>query len=251
MANSFTAMRANILQLLYSPQLLSCLIGAIIRIVYCIKYPVPVKDSYKYSLMFQSTNTEWWMSDNNPTPPLAIFLLNIPHSFFHYDFIRGGIVVNTVIGLLIICIFVKISLIIIPPKKIAFGVGLLGATHPTLIHYSCQPLRENTFLLFYALAAYNLLKYYKKETRTSIAMLYGGICIAAAVLCRHEGIELFLIYCLVIVFFSRQSWYSRLCQGVVLMFSTLLSFFLIGRIIKIPSSFFLQYIEKIAQKYLS
>lgn len=229
-------------------QIPACIVGLFFRVIYLLKYPVPVRDSYEYSLLFQSNSIKWELLENNPIPPLTLFLLNLPNSLFYCGFICGGIIVNIVLGVMIIFLFSKMAIAIIQSNIIALGIGLLVATHPTLIHYSCQPIRENSFLFFYSLSVISLITYCK--TRSYGHILFGGACAAATCLCRHEGFELILIYCLFILFLSKQFFFTRLQQVAVFFLSFSVSFCTILRIINYPSLFAVKYIESIVQKYI-
>ena len=87
-------------------------------------------------------------------------------------------------------------------------VGLVTSTHPTLIHYSCVLLRENTYLLFCIMSINLLILWYKRKKITYI--LLGGVTAALSFLCRYEGLEIGLIYVLIILFHFKVLKISRL-----------------------------------------
>ena len=99
---------------------------------------------------------------------------------------------NVVLGLGITILLVDLSARITHSNIIALCVGLIAATHPTLVHYSCQILRENSFILFGTLLWIIMLEYYKRGLLMYV--LLGGVISAMSFMCRLEGMEFVFVY---------------------------------------------------------
>jgi len=86
-------------------------LGFAIRIGYFFRFPVQSRDSYIYCELIK----EWNSTHIIPTyqektiPPLGIFLLREPSYLFDYDVIKGAVLVNMILGLLIIVILMLIA----------------------------------------------------------------------------------------------------------------------------------------------
>lgn len=183
---------------LFEDCLICMSIGAIVRIFYCLKYPVPVRDAFVYKNIIE----EWIKTGSIPLnikglPPLGLYLLKIPAEFFGFEVIQGGIIENVIIGLCIITITMIISEEIISSRFVVFLTGLFIATHKTFIDYSCQMIRENIYLFFSCLTIYYTIKYVKRGSLLHLCV--ASLCSAASVLCRHEGFELFILLCWIII----------------------------------------------------
>ena len=180
-----------------------CLGGAI-RIIYCIKYPVQTRDVYKY--IYEMEN--WEKEQRISVPYLSLYLLNLPHKILKCDIKKGGICVNVIVGQLII-ILSLLSFRELSDNKIGLCVvGLVTSTHPSLIHYSCVILRENTYLLFCIMSIYLLILWYKRKS--VIYIFLGGVTAALSFLCRYEGLEIGVIYILMFLFHFKELKIKRL-----------------------------------------
>lgn len=170
-----------------------CLGGAT-RFFYCIKYPVQPRDVYTYIHEMENWEKEQWLD----APYLSLYLLSLPHKILKCDIIKGGICVNVIVGQLIIILSI-LSFRELSDNEIGLWVvGLVAATHPTLIHYSCELLRENTYLLFSIMSINLLILWYKR--RSIIYIILGGVTVALSNMCRYEGLEICVIYILMILF---------------------------------------------------
>ena len=173
------------------------ILGAIIRIAYCIQYPVQPRDAYTYCLFI----TQWEETGEIPDNvyfPLSLWILKIPFHFFHYDCMKGGIIINLILGLLMIIIVINTAKHFFKNNLVLLFSGLLVATHPTLVSFSCSFLRENTYLLFSLLALTCLVHYYRKIQ--CLYLLLTGLFGAFAFLCRLESFELLPIVCIILFF---------------------------------------------------
>ena len=173
-----------------------CLGGAA-RIFYCIKYPVQPRDVYRY--IYEMENWEKEQTDELINVPyLSLYLLNLPHKILKCDIKKGGICVNVIVGQLIIILSILSFRELSDNKMGLWVVGLVTSTHPTLIHYSCVLLRENTYLLFCIMSINLLIRWYKRKS--VIYIFFGGVTAALSFLCRYEGLEICVIYILMILF---------------------------------------------------
>ena len=170
-----------------------CLGGAT-RIIYCLKYPVQPRDVYIY--IYEMEN--WEKEQKIDIPYLSLYLLSLPYKILKCDIEKGSICVNVVVGQLIILLSI-LSFRELSDNKIGLWVvGLVTSTHPTLIHYSCVLLRENTYLLFCIMSINLLILWHIKKN--IIYIFLGGITAALSFLCRYEGFEICVIYILMILF---------------------------------------------------
>lgn len=172
-------------------------LGAIIRIAYCIQYPVQPRDAYTYCQII----TQWEETGELPNTvyyPLSLWLLKIPLHLFHYDCMKGGIMINLLLGLFLIVIVVNTIKHFFKNDLIILFAGLCIATHPTLVSFSCSFLRENSYL-FFSLLALTCLVYYYRRAQYSY-LFFAGIFGAFSFLCRAEGIELLPIIYITLFF---------------------------------------------------
>ncbi len=216
------------------------LIGSIVRIAYCLKYPVPVRDSYEYMFIIRE-----WIETNSipiekPIPPLGLFLMKIPTTYFGYEIIKGGIVINILLGLLIIITLIKISDEITPSPLLALCIGILSATHPTLIRYSCEMLRENSFLLFSSFAVISCIRFLKGTTGY---LILASICLAAGYLCRHEGIEFAFFFGALILFNPKIELKKRGLYSMIYIVLFMFSLVAISLCIGIPKEYYYTYLN--------
>lgn len=173
-------------------------------------------------------------------PPLGPFILRIPALYFDTDIMKGGIVVNMILGLCIISVLVLISKEILFSDLIATGLGIIAAVHPSLVHYSCHLLRENTFLLFSSLAVLCALRHMKFHTRRNV--VFSAVFTVMATLCRHEGIELLAVFC--VLFFlnpTKPDCATRFKTVFLFLISGFAALFLISYAVGISSDFYLSY----------
>ena len=179
-----------------------CLILAyVIRLFYCILYPIQPKDAYIYIKYIIQ-----WEEQGKPIPiiediyyPLSLWLLKAPHHFFGMEIVKGGIILNLLLGILIVALLMTIARLFFKEDKIILFVGLIAATHPMLVHFSCVFLRENTYLFFSLLTFYCLAKYCM---RFDLIDLVGtGLFGSLASLCRIEGLEFIIVISLVLFLF--------------------------------------------------
>ncbi len=188
-----------------------CLGGAA-RIYYCIKYPVQPRDGYKYIYEIENWKEEQG-DDSSNIPYLSLYLLNPPHKILKCDIIKGGICVNVLVGQLIIILSI-LSFRELSDNKIGLWVvGLVTATHPALIQYSCELLRENTYLLFCIMSINLLILWYKRKS--IIYIFLGGVTAALSFLCRYEGLEICVIYMLVMLFHYKTLRIKRLSVHLI------------------------------------
>ena len=173
------------------------LLGGGLRLGYCICYPVQPRDAYTY----ESVIREWEESGTIPETidyfPLSLWILKIPHSIFRYDIVKGGIIINQICGLFLIIFLAIITKKYFRKNYVMIFVGLLVATNPSLVHFSCSFLRENIYLVFATLSLLFLLKYWDATKKRDLlkASMFGAL----ASMCRLEGFE-FLVFFLIISF---------------------------------------------------
>ena len=176
------------------------LIGLMCRMAYCIRYPVQPRDSYKYEWVVSLWEETGEVSDQITFFPLSLWILKTPYHSFQYDIIRGAIIINVLLGLLIIYFSTIIADRMFKNRYVVANVGLLVATNPMLIRFSCTFLRENTYLLFSVIAFSCFLRYYMRPDLLSVSLcsFFGAL----AFLCRLEGLEVFAVFVLVVFLLS-------------------------------------------------
>ena len=193
--------------------LICAAIGSIIRVVYLWCYPVPVRDAFTYIEYIDLWDKFGVFPCDNTLSPLGIYLLKIPKDILSFDTCTSGIITNMVLGLCIIYLCIKISLMIFPSSLYAFCIGLLTATHPTLVHYSCQMLRENSFLFFCCLSILFLINYYKSARTYNV--IFASVFAASAYLCRYEALEVCLILSLAVLLKKRANQWKRVQSFII------------------------------------
>jgi len=164
------------------------LLGLGLRLLYCIKYPVPVRDSYKYYEYIVRWNEEGVPPANKEYPPLGLYLYKTADDLTSCGIIESAIIVNIIVGELLICIVFYAASKYRLPTLSTLLLGILAATHPTLIYFSCQPLRENLYLLFCSLFTIFFVNYAK--SRKFIDLAGQAIFCSLALLTRLESLEL-------------------------------------------------------------
>lgn len=223
---------------LFLIDILCVALGGLIRVIYCIVYPVPVRDAFAYKEFIELWNYSGIIPGDSCFPPLSMFLLKTPYSLFEYDVIKGGTIINIVFGLGIIIMLIKISYEIFSSKIAALCSGLLVATHPTLIHYSCQMTRENSYLFFSCLAVLFFIKSLNRSSKP-FYVAYAAIFSSCAFLCRFEALELFVIFVLWIICSNLKSFLTGIKKLFLFTSFSIISFGSILYITNIPFSYFL------------
>lgn len=120
------------------------------------------------------------------------------NSFFQFGVQHSIICLNMIIGLSIIASMIVFINTICKSQIKNYITGLITATHPSLIDFSCHILRENIFLFFCSLVFISILLFIKEEKIKYI--LFSGTFTAFALLTRIEGFELFLGVLLLLLF---------------------------------------------------
>ena len=173
------------------------IIGLLVRLEYYIHYPVQPRDSYKYQA-FIETWEETGEMPRGHRGALSLWILKSPHLLFKVDTIRGGVIINNCLGILLIMLAIVISKRIFGKNSIALFAGLIVATHPQLVRFSTSFLRENTYLVFAMLTLGFLLEYIRNKRLACV--ISAGIVSALSFLCRIEGLELTLMTFVMILF---------------------------------------------------
>ena len=163
------------------------ILGIVIRIAYCIQYPVQPRDAYSYGYYISQ-----WEIIGEPSPeitfiPFSLWLLKIPHHLFQCDPMKGGVIINLLLGLFMIIITINTLKPYFKDNLTLLFAGLIVASHPTLVRFSCSCLRENTYLFFSFLAFSSLARYCNEPH--SIFLFIASISGALSFLCRLEGLE--------------------------------------------------------------
>lgn len=227
---------------------ISLILGGIIRVLHVLVYSVPVRDSYEYIeqiILWQKTGQ---LSIENKTPVLGLLLLRLPNDLWGIDILSGGICMNILLGLLIMLILMTIATKIADSFLITLATGLISATYPTLVHYSCQMIRENSYLFFFSLAALSMVNYAKKAKMFPVIMC--GLFTACAILCRYEAIEIPL-FCLTCFFAiqTKKRYAHRFLDYSIYLFSCTIFFLSFSLILGRPVNYYKDYFIK-AQKSL-
>ena len=114
--------------------LLTCIsLGIFLRLAYCIKYPVQPRDAYTYASIIRNWEINGVITENSRIHQFSLLFLRVPYHFFNYNIIKGGIIINMIIGLLIIIVGIKITERITKNSYIVLLVGMLLATHPYMV----------------------------------------------------------------------------------------------------------------------
>ena len=203
-------------------------IGSIVRIIYLWLYPVQPRDAFKYKEFIEAWNMTGEYPTFYPFPPLGIYLLKIPQ-YLHVDnLFTCGVIVNMVLGLCIIGLIMKISSAIFPSSLLTACVGITVATHPTFVHYSCQMLRENSFLFFSCLGILLMIYY----------VLLSSFCAIAACLCRYEALELCLVMGASVLLVPEKKRMKRIQHLFLFVAGCIVSIILISYTIGIPLDYY-------------
>ena len=221
------------------------------RVLYIIKYPVPVRDSFFYARVIREWNENGVIPIETGTPPLSLYLLGIPNRFLNYDIIKGGICVNLIFGIVFVLLVWHMAYIITCSSIKSFLVGLLVCIHPELIQFSCNPIRENSYLLFLIGSLYFLTRYIKNDK--SIEMVFGSLLAAAAFMCRLEGLEIALVYSVIILLVGIKKRCMIKAARDIISFSFLfvVSLVLISYSINVPLDYYMYYSRDLSPNRLN
>lgn len=174
----------------------SLTIGFFLRVLYYNKYPVQSRDAYYY--IQDSIENSFLSEKGEYTPVLSLFLLALPHKILGKDRMCSRIITNMVLGLGFIVILIEIARQLFKNRMTMLFSGLLAATNPVLIDYSCKALRESSYVFFSGLIFLAYLKFIRKRDITGVIMM--GLISACVILCRIEGVELLVISTFILVY---------------------------------------------------
>ena len=121
------------------------LIGIADRMAYCIHYPVQPRDAYMYKMHIIDWEKTGILSDIFDGIPFSLWILKAPYHFYQFDIIKSGIVINSLLGIFIIIVSILIADELFKNIYVSFIAGLIFATHPILVRFSCSLLRENFY----------------------------------------------------------------------------------------------------------
>ena len=228
--------------------ILGCLIiGAITRIVYCLRYPVPVRDSFEYYEIIDVWNKTGRIPKGDCAPPLALFLLRLPSALFGLNILDGGICVNVLLSLLSIIVFMRLAQFFVSSWFFSVLIGIIFATHPQLVHLSCQPIREIPYLFFTILSIYAVILYAKRNRGYFLALC--SFFTGCAILCRYEAIEnIFLILLMILVLKGKKSLKKRIGTGILYAAGCFVSILFVLFLIGIPVDYYENVQYKIQEK---
>ena len=166
------------------------LCGYIARLLYIIKYSTPSRDSYLYlDYIIKCVKNDSTIIDEYSFPPLGIWILSLPYRLFQYDILKGGIILNLILGLVIIYLFVYVGSTISKRKYLSLLCGLIVSFSPSFIKFSCTFLRENLYIFFLLLFVLNAIK-----NATLIGVILSGLLTAILINIRYESFELIVYY---------------------------------------------------------
>lgn len=173
-------------------------LGLLLRLAYCIKYPVQPRDSYEYKYLIEQWEQFGEIVDATTFFPLSLWFLKIPNHYFDYDIFKGGIIINNLLGLLMIVIAINTLSLFFKNMYTVFVSGIIIATHPTLIVFSCTFLRENTYLFL----SFLMLSFFARYCiwNRLFDLIAFSLFAALAFLCRLEGLEMLVILPIAITF---------------------------------------------------
>ena len=194
------------------------LLGYIVRLCYCIVYPIQPRDAFGYRnvlIRWEETSVIPFEIDYYP---LSLLILRKLSKFFTDDIMLGGVAINIFIGLMIIALTITTVSKITKNSYVVLLCGTICCFHPTLIHFSCTYLRENTYLLFVVAFLFVLVEYYISPKADKVILL----CLFSVLsfLCRLEGLELFLIGLVTIFGVFANKWTSKKCVLHILLYIT-------------------------------
>lgn len=218
-----------------------CCVSFLIRIVYIITYPVQPRDCYKY-LNFIN---EWELTNRIPAtktlPPLSMAILRFPKHYFGLDVVKSGIVINVVLGVLTVYVICLIAKRTTRSDLATIIIGGIAATNPSLVHFSCQFLRESIYLFFCSLF---VLKNIDLILNCSICnLLQCALFSSAAYLSRHEGLELFVVEIVVIAFLTKQQKIEKIRNIIMFGIFCMAMIYLFFKLIGVPLNYYYNIFE--------
>ncbi len=174
------------------------LLAVALRLIYLQNHPLETRDGIRYM-----AQTQQWFSDGTwqkqdpylqSSPVLYCYLSkSLMHLGFSVE--RSTICVNFIAGIaLLIPIWLAGKILFREEKADALLLTLFAAVCPKLIQYSCERLREGTFLFFSACVFCSCFYVIFCEKRTKLVTILCGTCTFLAVACRFEALEL-LFFC--------------------------------------------------------
>ena len=164
--------------------------AAAYRLLKLIIDPLLLRDSSLYLSLSES-----WLETNDYTvllgetttvPPLHLFLIKEMMKM-GFSSEPGGRSIAIVLGSLIPVLGYYTVLKLFKNKRLATISAVLFVTHPTLVSYSIQPLRENLYLACLGLTIIELI--YAIRNNKSYNWFLSGCCISLTFFCRYEAIE--------------------------------------------------------------
>ena len=147
-----------------------------------------------------------------------------------------------ILGLGIICLAMVISSKVYPSVVLTVCVGIIAATHPTLVHYSCQMLRENSFLFFNCLSIVFFINYIKTLHPQDI--FASSFFVTSACLCRYEAFEVLVILCILLFLNWKVNYRIKTKHAFIFVSGCALSFLAISMVIGIPLSYYSSAIQE-------
>ena len=220
---------------------IACVVmGAITRIVYCLKYPVPVRDAYEYAGNVADWSETGILHSSRRIPPLFLFLVKECSRYTDYDIMKTGVVLNVLLGLVLVFLSIIIADKLSGSWLVCLIVGAIAATHPTMVEYSCQMLRENSFLVFLFLEFILLMEYAK--TQKIHLILICAFCGMCSIFCRLEGVEIIIPAIAAIIFFNIQKKHSKKCIQDLACYvcMAIFSFFILNQIMGISNQYMIE-----------
>lgn len=209
-------------------------IGLVARLLYIVYYPVPVRDSYGYAQFISAWNHSGSFPSGTHFPPLSVYLLKIPSDIYHIDIIKGGTIMNMIMGVMLIGLIVYLVSLLSPSPIFLFVAGLLVSTHSTFINYSCHMTRETGYLFFLTFALICIIKYFHSKRLYYIFLT--SLSCSAACLCRFEALEFCFVVLLVLLIWKKR--YNVLKCYLLFMLLYISFFFLISLAIGAPISYY-------------
>ena len=165
------------------------LLGLLFRCIHIFKYSIQSRDSYDYKEEIAEIQKDKSHSGNYPI--VSMYLMSLPSRLFGLDIIKGGVIVNMILGVSIIALIVKTCYNITRSSLLMFYAGIITASYSDFIYFSTQLLRENSYL-FFVCAALEMLTRRGKDSLLKLFLL--GFYTICAVLCRFEGLEIIIMY---------------------------------------------------------
>jgi len=219
------------------------IISLFLRSFYIIKYPINSRDAYRYQHLIENWEKDKSFNKSRTLPPLAIYIMRIPYAFANINAIKGGVIVNNILGIMIVLMLTLIVEMLFHNSYLSFYSGIVAATHFSLIMYSCNALRENTYLLGVCAVIASMLKY--RMTSKFFYILAMAFWTSWVVLSRYEGIELLLVMPIIIFFISKGNIYLRGLKVIVYGFTLLCFTCIILKCIKFDDVNFMNYLHSI------